>query len=85
MKSLLLLVIIISLLFSNSYSQWIYQNNYDSIASISCGSFVNSNTGWYARAKGHISKTTDGGMSWNTISICTDDLNSIKFPDLNTG
>jgi photosystem II stability/assembly factor-like uncharacterized protein len=80
-----LLVIIISLLFSNSYSQWIYQNNYDSIASISCGSFVNSNTGWYARAKGHISKTTDGGMSWNTISICTDDLNSIKFPDLNTG
>jgi photosystem II stability/assembly factor-like uncharacterized protein len=73
------------LLFGKSYSQWFYQNNPDSITTISSGSFINSNTGWYARAKGQISKTTDGGLTWNTITVDVNDLNSIKFVNANVG
>jgi hypothetical protein len=80
-----LFVIIFYLLFFNSsYSQWVYQNCYDSIPNISSGLFINSNTGWYARANGWISKTTNGGLYWNTYKINVNDLNSIKFINENT-
>lgn len=84
MKKLTLLASILFLTV-NSYSQWVYQNNIDSITTISSGSFINSNTGWYARSKGQISKTTDGGISWNTYTVDANDLNSIKFVNANTG
>ncbi|MCX6164004.1 MAG: YCF48-related protein, partial [Ignavibacteriae bacterium] len=81
----LIFVIGFLLLFGNAYSQWFYQNNPDSISNVSSGSFINSNTGWYARSKGEISKTTDGGISWNTYKVDINDLNSIKFVNANTG
>jgi photosystem II stability/assembly factor-like uncharacterized protein len=73
------------LLFADSYSQWFYQNNPDSISVIMSGTFINSNTGWYARSKGEISRTTDGGLTWNTYKADVNDLNSIKFVNANTG
>lgn len=84
MKKLIFLAIILFLTV-NSYSQWVYQNCIDSVTNISSGSFINSNTGWYARSKGQISKTTDGGISWNTYDVDANDLNSIKFVNANTG
>lgn len=81
----LIFVIGFLFLFGDAYSQWFYQNNPDSITTISSGSFINSNTGWYARSKGEISKTTDGGITWNTYKVTNVDLNSIKFTNENTG
>jgi photosystem II stability/assembly factor-like uncharacterized protein len=81
----LFFVVVILFLYLEGYSQWFYQNNPDSISNISCGSFINSNTGWYARSKGETSKTTDGGITWSTNKVANVDLNSIDFVNENTG
>lgn len=81
----LIFVFILILFGVNAFSQWFYQNNPDSITTISSGSFINSNTGWYTRSKGEISKTTDGGVTWNTYKATNVDLNSIDFVNENTG
>lgn len=65
--------------------QWIYQNNPDSSKVIMSSSFLNSNTGWLSGYKGRITKTIDGGLTWNTKYIDTVNILSINFLSLNTG
>ena len=49
--------------------------------------FLNSNTGWIASSIGHIKKTTDGGISWDSLylNLGWGHIKSMKFSDENIG
>ena len=67
-------------------SQWITQVSPGSIKDIYSNSFINSNTGWLSGKNGRISKTTSGGLYWQTDFIDSNiHLYSIKFVNANTG
>jgi photosystem II stability/assembly factor-like uncharacterized protein len=88
MKKFVFLLLIISALADPLHianAQWFYQNNTDSAKSITSSSFINSNTGWFAGVNGRITKTTDGGITWNTIYFDNNTIFSVKFFNSNTG
>ncbi|MFI5145438.1 MAG: YCF48-related protein, partial [Ignavibacteria bacterium] len=47
--------------------------------------FLNAATGFAAGSSCTVIKTTNGGESWTTLLTGTSTLNSVCFPDLNTG
>lgn len=85
MKRFILTLLI--LLISNAvFSQWVVQNNPGTIKDIYSNSFINSNTGWLSGENGRISKTTTGGLFWQTDYIDTSvNFYSIEFVNVNTG
>ncbi|MFA7361667.1 MAG: YCF48-related protein [Candidatus Kapaibacterium sp.] len=65
MKKLILLIVMIlnvSLLISNGYSQWMLQNT-GSTTDFHSVKFINKNTGWIC-GTGVIAKTTNAGINW---------------------
>ena len=80
--------LIIAILFFPSvlFSQWVIQNSPGTIKDIYSNSFINSNTGWLSGMNGRISKTTTGGLYWQTDYLDTSlNFYSIKFVNANTG
>lgn len=50
--------------------------------------FINSQTGWIISDGDSVSfimKTSDGGVNWNLMANVFEDVNWIRFPDVNTG
>lgn len=86
MKKLILTVMLVLLSASISFSQqgWFLTNapnvNYQSVF------FINAQTGWASSAR-NVYKTTDGGISWNTLEYdSVNNINSkIYFLNENTG
>jgi photosystem II stability/assembly factor-like uncharacterized protein len=71
---------------SNGGASWVKQNTMGSAASFTSIYMLNSNTGYVAGTGGAISKTIDGGGTWNPItSPTTTNLTYIEFVDMNTG
>lgn len=88
MRTEILIKIFLSLFIINSYSfsqsGWIGQNIGTS-QHLRKISFINPQTGWILGTGGFISKTTDGGISWNSLSISSVTLSDISFINEKTG
>ena len=82
-KRILVIIAIISLL-NVANAQWSLQTltYYSTFYSVY---FTDVNTGYIAGESGFITKTTDGGSTWTTLSTgTTNDLNSITFTNSTT-
>jgi photosystem II stability/assembly factor-like uncharacterized protein len=82
----LTLIICLTLVSGFAFSQWVQQNQLSTSNDLNSIIFTNSNTGYAVGEYGAIIKTTDGGITWSTLSSGTpSDLISVFFPDVNTG
>jgi len=85
-KQIILIVMIlnVSLLISNGYSQWVLQNT-GSTTDFHSVKFINKNTGWIC-GTGVIAKTTNAGVNWvHQLHPATNKrLNSLSVVDSNT-
>jgi len=81
MKKSLLILAVISLLFSDfAYSQWIAQTSGVGAVSLSSVNFISGNIGIAVGTNGTIIKTTNGGTNWVTkTSLTANALTCVKF------
>lgn len=81
MRNLLLAIVFLFIISSQSFSQWFPQNSGTTNRFMTCF-FLDDNLGWAAGNLGTIVKTTNGGQNWSTQSISTTDhVHSIFFND----
>ncbi len=84
--SLLFLLILPFVSFSQFYDDWELQNPYPTANLLSDISFVNDSTGWIVGERGTILRTTDGGQTWDIQQSGTRLwLMNVSFTDENTG
>ena len=80
-----IMVIILIISWNIGIGQWYYHqltpgSNFNSLA------FTDENTGFICGDSHILKKTTDGGVTWNSLTIdAKGNLVSIKFPTSNTG
>ena len=69
-----------------AYSQWNWQNPLPTGNSLLAVCFTDASTGYSVGGYGDIIKTSDGGLTWKTVSVASGaDLWSVSFPSADTG
>jgi len=79
MKTLVTIIVLLSVINFNTTAQWLHQNS-GTTERFMTSFFLDQNLGWAAGNNGTVVKTTDGGDTWISQSINTsDNIHSIYF------
>jgi len=87
MKSILKSVLILTINYSLSYSQyaWEIQNPIPTSSELKSVQFVSAETGWAIGAYGNIIHTNDGGKTWTFQDANIDEISDLYFIDNSIG